>query len=209
MATATELTLTESMTPGPTLFDVRRRITVEEFHRMIDAGVFGDEPRLELIEGVIVEKMGKKEPHIIGTDLVQYLFIRFVPEGYSFSMANPLTIEERDSEPEPDAMVFKGLPRDLLRRPRTPRDATLVVEVSDTSYAFDRKRKLAVYADAGVPVYWVLDLNGRRLEVFEGPIGEGAEASYRNPRVYLESDEAPLVLDGVEVARFAVGDILP
>ena len=205
MATVTEPT----PTIVPTLFDVRRRVTVEEFHRMIDAGVFGDEPRLELIEGVIVEKMGKKPPHIHATDLIQYLLIRSVPAGFFFSMSNPLTIEEHQSEPEPDAMVIRGLLKDFADRSRTPRDAALVVEVSDTSYAFDRKRKLAVYADAGVPVYWVLDLNGRRLEVFNDPIGEGAEATYRVAQIYLETDDAPLVLDGVEVARFAVKDILP
>ena len=105
-------------------------------------------------------------------------------------------------------MVIRGFLKDYAGRRRTPRDAALAIEVSDTSYAFDRRRKLAVYADAGVPVYWVLDLNGRRLEVFNDPIGEGAEATYRSAQIFLESDEAPLVLDGVEVARFAVGDIL-
>ena len=205
MATAQATNIDEATT----LHDLRHRITVEEFHRMVDRGVFGDEPRVELIEGVIVDKMGKNPPHIQATDQIQYLLIRIVPEGFFFSMSNPVTIEERDSEPEPDAMVLRGRLKDFAGRKRTPRDAALVIEVSDTSYAYDRHTKWASYASAGVPVYWIFDLNRRRLEVHSDPAGEGPEATYRGTRLYLEDEEVPLVLDGREVARFAVKDILP
>jgi len=191
------------------LLEVGHRISVEEFHRMIDRGVFGNEPRVELIEGVIVEKMGKNPPHVLATDLIQYLLIQHLPQRYCFSMANPVTIEGRQSEPEPDAMVLRGNPRDYVGKDRTPGDAALVVEVADSSYSYDRRTKWAVYAGAGVPVYWLLDLNRRGLEVHSEPIGEGLDATYRSSRIYLENEEAPLVLDGREVARFAVSEILP
>lgn len=193
----------------PTLHDYRHRVTVEEFHRMAELGVFGNEPRVELLEGVIVDQMTKNLPHVHATDLIQYLLIRLVPPGYFFSMGNPVTIAERDSEPEPDAMIVRGNLNDFKGRRRTPQDAALIIEISDTSYSFDRFQKSKIYATARVPVYWLLDLNRRRLEVHTDPIGEGTESVYRVTQLYLEAEDLPLILDGREVARFALKDILP
>ncbi|CAN5894146.1 Uma2 family endonuclease [soil metagenome] len=209
MATDTDTETIAIQTDPRSLHDYRHRITVEEFHRMAELGVFGAEPRVELLEGVIVDKMTKNPPHVIATDLIQEMFGRLLPVGYFASMGNPVSIEERDSEPEPDVQVIRGRPRDSLGRRRTQADAALVIEVSDTSYAFDRYQKSKIYAAARVPVYWILDLNRRRLEVHTDPISEGAEAIFRAFQIYLESEEAPLILDGREVARFALKDILP
>jgi Uma2 family endonuclease len=206
---ATEL-LEEPRTQGR-LFDARHRITVEEYHRMIDAGVFGPEPRIELLEGVIVDKMTKKPPHVLATDLVEELLHYLLPRGcgYAISMGNPVTIEDRDGEPEPDAMVLRGRLRDYTGRRRTPADAALVAEVSQTSYNYDRYDKWLTYAASRVPVYWILDLNARRLEVHTEPTGGGEAANYARTEFYGPDDEVPLVLDGREIARFAVKEILP
>ena len=104
------------------LLDVRHRITVEEYHRMVDAGVFGPEPRLELLEGVLIDKMTKNPPHIVATDLLEDLLHHLLPRGsgYFISMGNPVTIEDRDGEPEPDAMIVRGNIRDYTGRRRTP-----------------------------------------------------------------------------------------
>lgn len=193
----------------PALHDVRRRITVDEFHRMCEAGVFGPEPKVELIEGVIIDKMGKNPPHELAAELVLDLFFLHARPGDLISAKSTLAIEERNSAPEPDLMLLRGNRRDYTGRRRTPADAALVVEVSHSSYPIDRHIKWRAYADAGVPVYWLLDLNRRTLEVHSEPAGAGPEATYRSTRVYLESEEAPLTLDGREVARFAVKDILP
>ncbi len=144
--------LEEPRTQGR-LFDFRHRITVEEYHRMIDAGVFGPEPRVELLEGVIVEKMTKKPPHVLATDLLDELLHHLLPRGsgYAISMGNPVTIEDRDGEPEPDAMVMRGRLRDYTGRRRTPADAALVIEVSQTSYHYDRYDKWVTYAAAVFP----------------------------------------------------------
>jgi len=100
---ATEI-LDEPRTKG-SLFDFRHRITVEEYHRMIEAGTFGPELQVELLEGVIVDKMTKKPPHVLATDLLDELLHQLLPRGsgYCISMGNPVTIEDRDGEPEPDA----------------------------------------------------------------------------------------------------------
>src|SRR5262245_56256199 len=206
---ATEL-IEEPRTKG-SLLDVRHRVTVEEYHQMIEAGVFGPEPRVELLEGVIVDKMTKKPPHVLATDLLQELLHQLLPRGcgYCISMGNPITIEDRDGEPEPDATILRGSPRDYAGRHRTPADAVLLVEVSQTSYDYDRSTKWITYAAARVPVYWILDLNRRRLEVHTEPTGQGEDASYARTQIYGPDDEVPLILDGREVARFPVREILP
>jgi Uma2 family endonuclease len=198
-------------TPSSTLFDVRHRITVEEYHRMLESGIFGPEPKVELLEGVIVEKMTKKPPHIIATDLLDERLHHLVPRGcgYFATMGNPVTIEDRDGEPEPDAGVYRGSIRDVASRPRTPADAALLIEVSDASYNYDRYTKWVTYAAARVPVYWIVDLNRRQLEVHTEPTGEGQAAVYARTQIFGPDDEVPLTLDGREVGRFPVRDILP
>ena len=193
------------------LFDVRHRVTVEEYHQMLEAGVFGPEPHVELLEGVIVDKMTKKPPHVLATDLLEAFLHELLPRGsgYCISMGNPVTIEDRDGEPEPDVTVLRGKLRDYTGRRRTPADAALLIEVSDTSYHYDRHVKWVTYAAVRVPVYGILDLKARRLEVHTEPRGEGEDSVYTRTQLYGPDDEVPLVLDGRAVARFAVKEILP
>jgi Uma2 family endonuclease len=106
-------------------------------------------------------------------------------------------------------MVIRGAIRDYTGRRRTPADAALVIEVAEASYRTDRYTKYAIYAAARVPIYWIVDLNRNRLEVHTEPRGEGETAHYAQLRLLDPNDEVPLVLDGREVARFAVRDILP
>jgi len=193
------------------LLDFRHRITVEEYHRMAEAGIFGPEPRLELLEGVLIDKMTKNPPHILATDLLDDLFHHLLPRGsgYCISMGNPVTIEDRDGEPEPDAMILRGNLRDYTGRRRNPADAALVVEVANTSYAYDRFSKWVTYAGARVPIYWIVDLGQRRLEIHSQPAGQGETAYYGLTQILGQDDEVALVLDGREIARFAVREILP
>ena len=137
--------------PLSSLFEMRHRITVEEYHRILDSGVFGPEPKVELLEGVIVEKMTKKPPHVHATDLLEDLLHHLLPRGcgYFVSMGNPVTIEDRDGEPEPDAGVFRGSIRDFGDRQHTPAEAALLAEVSHTSYDYDRYAKWVTYATRG------------------------------------------------------------
>jgi Uma2 family endonuclease len=195
--------------PWSSLMERRHRITVEEYHGMLDLGLFGPEPRVELLEGVIVNKMSKNPPHNLACDLIQHLLTRLLVAGYFHSMATSMAIEDRDGEPEPDVMILRGLIRDYAGRRRTPADAALLTEVSDTSYDYDRYAKWVTYAAARVPVYWIVDLNRRQLEVHTEPTGEGAAAVYARTQIFGPDDEVPLILDGREVGRFLVKEILP
>lgn len=191
------------------LMERRHRITVEEYHRMVDSGVLGPEPKVELLEGVIVEKMSKNPPHNLACDLIQHLLGRLMTAGYFHSMSTSMAIEDRDGEPEPDAMILRGQPRDYAGRRRTPADAAVLIEASDTSYDYDRRAKWVTYAAVRVPVYWILDLNRRRLEIHTEPTGEGEAAVYSRTQLFGPDDEVALVLDGREVGRFFVREILP
>ncbi len=197
-------------TPWVALMQRRHRITVEEYHRVLDSGSLGPEPKVELLEGVIVTKMSKNPPRNLACDLIQHLLARLLlPLGYFHSMATSMAIEDRDGEPEPDVMILRGQPRDYAGRRRTPADAALLMEVSDTSYDYDRYAKWVTYAAARVPVYWILDLNRRQQEVHTEPTGEGDAAVYGRTQIFGPDDEVALILDGREVGRFPVKEILP
>ena len=88
-------------------------------------------------------------------------------------------------------------------------DVALLVEIADTSYAKDSGPKLRRYATFRIPVYWILDLKRRIVEVRTLPFGEGKTAGYARCDIYQEHDLVPVVLDGAEVGRAAVADLLP
>lgn len=196
---------------GALLMQRRRRIAVDDYHRIIDAGVFGPEPKFELVEGVIVEKTRKTPPHAATRDLLGYLLPDLLPRGcgYFGSMTTPVTIEARDGQPEPDAAILRGHFRDYASRRRTPADIAQVIEVADTSYDYNRQVKWVTYAAARVPVYWIVDVNRRRLEIHTEPTGEGESAVYARTQVFGPDDQVPLTLDGREFGRFLVREILP
>jgi hypothetical protein len=195
---------------APPLNDYRYKITVEQYDKMADAGVFGPDAPVELLEGLLVRKMTKNPPHVIASELLDRILHRVVPvSGWFVSMANPMSIPDHQGEPEPDGQVVRGDPRDYAKVKHGPGDAALVIEVSHTSYPLDRSHKLVSYAKALVPVYWILNLNERRLEVYTEPVVEADRGYYRQCRFLGPDDEVPLILDGREVARIAVRDILP
>jgi len=118
----------------------------------------------------------------------------------------PVTTE--DSEPEPDVRVVRGERRAFAERHPGPRDLGLLVEVSDATLERDRKLKKQLYGQSLVPVYWIVDLRHRRIEVSTEPSGPVAVPGYGSRREFVAGEEVPVVLDGVEVGRSAVSDIL-
>ena len=131
-----------------------------------------------------------------------------IPAGWHVAKEDPVVIQPY-SEPEPDLSVVRGAIRDYLKRKPEPRDVALLVEVSDSSYAYDRSKKLAIYAAAAFAIYWILNLPERRLEVYSDPTGPSEAPEYRHRQDYGPDDAVPLVIDGREVGRIAVRDLLP
>lgn len=183
-------------------------VTAEVYYRMLAAGVIPHPARVELWDGELVEKMGKNQPHVIALSKLVRALTRLVPDGWHVAPEAPLEIDGQ-SVPEPDVTIVRGQPDDYPERPPTAADVGLVVEVSDTSLRKDLNRMLPAYGTAGVPVYWLVNLPARRIEIYADPTGPAPEPGYGRRDVFGVADLIPVVLDGREVGRLAVSDLLP
>ena len=188
------------------------RINVELYERMVASGVFGDKSRAFLWEGQLVEKaskMTKGRPHVTALNELYRRLSDLLrgAEGYFVEQEQPLALGDA-SEPEPDLKCVRGANRDYTTRTPTTHDCPLVVEVADSSLRDDVGERLRVYAAAGVLVYWVVNIPRRRIDVYSSPSGPGASPSYLERHGYGPGEEAPVVLDGREVGRVAVDDLL-
>ncbi len=183
-----------------------RRFTVEEYHRLIEAGFFVEDERFELLEGWIVPKMSRNPSHDVTVDKVQELIRDHVPRGWRVRVQCAITTA--DSEPEPDIAVAPGPAELYAQRHPGPQDISLLVEVADSSLARDHGEKLRLYARAGIVCYWVVNLVNRQVEVYTDPTGPDATPTYRQRQDYLSGDAVPLVVGGQEVARVAVAVLL-
>jgi Uma2 family endonuclease len=179
------------------------RLSVDEYERMVAAGVL-DDPRVELIAGLLVRKMGKNPPHVIATKRLGRYLERIVPAGWHIGKEDPVRIPAFD-EPEPDLAVVAGAPEDYRTRHPGPEDVALLVEVAESTLDRDRGDKLLAYASGAIAVYWIVNLVDRRIELYSqpGPTGFGLRQDF------APGQDIPVVIAGVECGRIAVSDILP
>lgn len=185
-----------------------RRFTLDEYHRLLDIGFFESGDPFELLNGVIVAKMGQNGPHASGTSRLLRRLARLLPDDWVLRAGNPISIPNSDSEPEPDFAVVAG-PEDAYgSRHPLPRDVAFVVEVSDSSIGRDGGVKLGIYAAAKIPVYWILNVNERRVEVYTQPRG-GRNPTYRTRTDYGPEAAVPVVLAGKTLGTIPVAELLP
>jgi Uma2 family endonuclease len=148
--------------PPPSL----RRFSVEEYEQLGQMGMLTEDDNVELLEGLIFKKMTKNPLHDWTIDFLTSILSQQLPSGWLLRIQNVLRTD--DSEPEPDVVVAIGDLTTFRRRHPTGEQVALVIEVAESSLDQDwRKRR--IYARAGVPVYWIVDLNDSRLEVFTQP----------------------------------------
>jgi Uma2 family endonuclease len=178
-------------------------MSVEQYHAMIDNGILGPDDPVELLEGVLVQKMPINPPHRISTLAVFQALIRIVSAGWYVDKEAPVTFAA--SEPQPDVAVIRGETRDYPGRHPGPEDVALIVEVADATVARDRVVKKRIYAAAGVPFYWLLDLINFNLEVYSEP----KSGDYQQCAVYGPDDSVPVTLDGRTVGTIPVRSLLP
>lgn len=183
------------------------RLTVEQYEAMIGTGILTEDDPVELLEGWLVEKMTKNPPHMVANALILRVFPRLLPPGWFLAMQDP--IATMDSLPEPDATVIRGEPRDYLQTRPDTANIGLVVEVADTSLDQDRGAKKRIYARASIPVYWIVNLVERQIEVYTESTGPTAEPTYGQRQDYGPADTISLVLDGVAGGSLAVSELLP
>ena len=171
------------------------RWTRESYHRAVELGLFGENPRLELIRGEIYPKMPMNRPHATAVSKAEKAVAHAFGTGFYVLSQLPIGLST-DGEPEPDLAVVAGEPDDYTDHP-TEKDMLLVLEISDTTLAFDRGEKSEVYAEAGIPEYWILDINARTLEVRREPRGK----TYWSIQLHDDTQSiAPLSAGGATVA---------
>ncbi len=182
-----------------------KRWTRREYDRMADAGVFRPDERVQLIEGEIVTMTPQNSPHAAAIGKAQRVLERLFGPNVWVRVQMPLIIDP-DSEPEPDLAVVPGAPGDY--RDEHPRTAMLVVEVSDSTLPLDREHKRRLYARAGIPEYWIVNLAERCLEIYRNPIGSpGQPASYQIARKAASTENVSSL--SKSEASVSVADLLP
>lgn len=163
--------------PRMSLTLLRRRFTVEDYHRMGAAGILKPEDRVELIEGEIIQMSPIGSKHAGCVAFLNRLFDRAVGERAIVQVQNPLRIGE-GSEPQPDLMLLKPKSDFYASGHPGPSDVLLLIEVADTSAESDREVKLPLYARARIGEFWLVHLDKKQIEVYRDP-QRGAYASTR------------------------------
>jgi Uma2 family endonuclease len=182
------------------------RLRVEQYEKMVQAGILKSGERVDLIGGLLVQKMPQDPPHATAVDYTTAALRAVLPEGWAVRDQKPIRLTA--SEPEPDVTVARGPRRRYEDRHPRPADIAFLVEVADSTLDEDRSEASARYARARVAVYWIVNLVHAQVEVYTEP-RPGRNPGYRLRQDYLIGEDVPVVVDGREVGRVAVRDLLP
>jgi Uma2 family endonuclease len=184
-----------------------RRFTVAEYHKLIEIGVLTENDHLELLDGYLVEKMPHNPVHDGTLQKVNRRLLALLPTGWEARVQMAITLSA--SEPEPDVAVVRESPDAYTLRHPGPSDFGIVVEVSNTTLDSDRDDKIPLYARDSLPVYWIVNLIDRQIEVHEQPSGAASSPSYGTRNTYKLGDTVPVSLAGTVVGSIPVVDLLP
>ena len=169
--------------------------TVAEYHRLVDDGILDDQP-VELLRGEIVVMPAEGAPHAsLSTDAGEYL-MRLLGERAQVRPAKPITLTAFDSEPEPDVAIVRRSPQRYRDHHPYPEDVLWLIEYANTSLGKDLDQKKRVYAEAGIPEYWVVNLKDMTVLVFRDPDA----GTYRSEQILDGGVIPPLTLPDVAVS---------
>lgn len=178
--------------------DSIRQISVAQYHDMISTGILSADDQVELLHGWLTNKMSKNPPHTVITGLLFELLLRLLPSGWFVSLEGPITMST--SEPEPDIAVVEGKRANYFEKHPTAEQVALVIEVADSSLQRDRTLKKGIYAQAGIPVYWIVNLQDSVIEIYSEPL-QGSEPDYGRRQTYNFSELAPVLLGDSQVGE--------
>src|SRR4051812_40451330 len=181
---------------------ILHRFSVDEYHQMIQAGVFGEDDPVELLEGWIVDKMPRTPPHDATIDVAVEVIGTALPREWRVRNQSGITLAE--SEPEPDLAVVLGPARRYTNNHPRPADIALIVEVAGSSLDHDRDVKGPIYAAAGIPVYWIVNLEEAAIEAYSNPTSAG----YATRDDFALGTTVPLIIAGQLVCPISVQDLL-
>ena len=179
----------------------RHRFTVDEYHKMAENGVLTEDDRVELIDGEIIDMAPIGEWHFGHVNRFTRVFYRQFADRAVVHIQNPIRLG-RHREPQPDIVLLQLRDDDYDSKMPTPEDVLLVVEVADSSLDYDRNTKVLLYAEAGIPEYWLVNLVDEQIIVYRNPEPSG----YGLVQVFRRGDTiSSLAFPDVEIA---VSDVL-
>jgi Uma2 family endonuclease len=176
--------------------------TVQDYDRMSDLGILNPSERTELIAGQIVLMVAKGTAHVVSLQLLANVLQQQLGDTALIRTQDPVVLDDF-SEPEPDLAIVKGNILDYTDHHPLPHDLYLVVEVANSTLKYDCEVKDKLYAQAGIPEYWVIDLQDRQVHVFREPTPTG----YRQQFLLTELQSIS-ALEFPEIA-FSIASILP
>jgi Uma2 family endonuclease len=177
------------------LAPARRRLDIDAYYKMAEAGILTDPHHVELIDGEIFDMAAIGSPHAAVTNRLARLLTRALrDEAALVNVQSPLRLDAYN-EPQPDVMLLRSRADDYRASHPNAADVLLLVEVSETSLAYDRGVKLALYAKFGVPEVWIVDLPGAAIEVYREP----KEGAYASRELLTEGLLVPALVPGVTI----------
>lgn len=179
----------------------KRLFSIDEYHRMAEAGIFSEDDRVELIEGEIVVMSPIGNPHAAGVRRLIHIFTESLRGSVTLDAQNPVRLDDW-SEPQPDITLLRRRDDFYASKAPTAEDVVLVVEVADSSVGYDRGVKAPLYARHGICECWLLDLPADVLEVYRKP----AEDGYRLVRRFRRGET--ISLEAFPSVTFTVDSIL-
>ncbi|MFP4009294.1 MAG: Uma2 family endonuclease [Spirulinaceae cyanobacterium] len=166
---------------------------LDDYHRMIDAGIL-DDKAVELLRGNIIEKPAETVPHAyFSTEAGEYL-IFLLGQKAQVSSGKPITLPN-NSEPEPDIAIIQRLGREYLSHHPYPENIFWVIEYADSSLEKDTTLKYEIYAEAGISEYWLVNLQRRELIIFRDP----CEQEYRSKTTLTEGEITPIAFPDIQI----------
>lgn len=171
----------------------RRRFTVHDYYAMADAGILHEDDRVELIEGEILEMAAIGSRHAGVVNRLTRILVEQTRDQAVVTVQNPVRLSDL-SEPQPDLALLRARPDTYTEAHPRPDDVLLIVEVAHTTLGFDREVKMPLYATAGVPEVWLVDVEGGVVEVYRDPQrGRYANVRRAGPGVTLHPGGLPSV----------------
>jgi Putative restriction endonuclease len=161
---------------------------------------------VELIEGTTVKKLTRSLWHDAAHERAAEIIGQLVPLHWQMLTAHQLVAA--DSRTEPDLLIIRGRLNETSNEPASPEDVPWVMEIADASLVFDRRTKRRIYARAAIPIYWLLNLPDRQLEVHSNPSGPVPMPDYQEQRVYRLGENVAFVLEE-DLGLVRVGDLIP
>ena len=151
---------------------LRRKFTVEQYHKMIESGILTEDDRVELIRGEIIEMSPIGTKHAACVNRLINLLVQLLGKRVIVAAQNPIRLND-NSQPQPDVALLK--PRDdfyATAHPQ-PQDIFLLIEVADSTIEYDREEKIPLYAEANIIEVWLVDINEQIVEVYQQPTAAG------------------------------------